>query len=50
MMMNAGMWKVYTTVYAASRTRLSPFRGSQEWAMATSTIARYLALSKKESR
>src|SRR5687768_12087843 len=50
MMMKAGMWNEYTTVYAASRTRLSPLRGSQAWPTATSTIARYLALSKNASR
>lgn len=44
------MWKLYTTVYTASRMRLSPFRGSQEWPIATSTIARYFALSKNASR
>ncbi len=50
MMMNAGMWKVYTIVYAASRVRLSPLMGSHACPMATSTIARYLALSKNASR
>ncbi|GAA3807251.1 hypothetical protein GCM10022206_52230 [Streptomyces chiangmaiensis] len=48
--MNAGMWKAYTNMYAASRVRWPPLRGSQEWPIATSTIARYLALSKKASR
>src|SRR5690606_15430317 len=32
------------------RDRLSPFRGSQAWPTATSTMARYLALSKNASR
>ncbi|GAB2821344.1 hypothetical protein GCM10027073_60430 [Streptomyces chlorus] len=50
MMMKAGMWNAYTTVYAASRNRLSPLMGSQKWPTATSTIARYLALSKNASR
>ncbi|CAM5637192.1 hypothetical protein SALBM311S_04062 [Streptomyces alboniger] len=50
MMMNAGMWKEYTTVYRPSRIRLSPLMGSQEWPTATRTIARYFALSKNASR
>ncbi|GAB2457449.1 hypothetical protein GCM10027162_62180 [Streptomyces incanus] len=50
MMMKAGMWNAYTTVYAASMNRLSPLMGSQKWPTATSTIARYLALSKNASR
>ncbi|CAM5415647.1 hypothetical protein SANTM175S_08772 [Streptomyces antimycoticus] len=48
--MKAGMWKVYTTMYSASAVRLESVSGSQEWAIATSTIARYFALSKNASR
>ncbi len=48
--MNAGMWKAYTTMYSALAARLPSRNGSQECPMATSTIARYLALSKKASR
>jgi hypothetical protein len=37
-------------VYNAVTLRLLDRSGSQEWPIATSTIARYLALSKKGSR
>lgn len=37
-------------MYRASAARLSLVSGCQAWPIATSTIARYLALSKKGSR
>ncbi len=48
--MNAGMCTAYTSVYNAVTLRLPDRSGSQEWPIATSTIARYLALSKNGSR
>ncbi|GGX74510.1 hypothetical protein GCM10010358_31110 [Streptomyces minutiscleroticus] len=50
MTMKAGMWKVYTAMYRAAAALLSPRSGSHACPMATRTMARYLALSKKASR
>lgn len=44
------MWNVYTTMYSARAVRLPSITGSQAWATATSTIARYFTLSKYASR
>lgn len=44
------MWNVYTTMYRARVMRLPSITGSQAWATATSTIARYFTLSKYASR
>lgn len=40
------MWKVYATMYSARAVRLPSITGSHECATATSTMARYLTLSK----